>query len=162
LIKDSFKPLFNEYLIPSLQEKGIKNLILLEGIISDVLEQIRRDHPNRNDIPKSITCSKHWWYDYLKENEELKDLWDSFLLEKQLNVKKGKKMRSHKTRQFSAKSQPDTTSMLEETPETQAATPSQDYWFNELVDYDHPILQKEFSFQEPCFTMKPSLETTPE
>jgi len=51
--------------------------LLREIIIPKVLEKIRKvfnGYPEEKDIPESIKCSKHWWYDYLETNPGLQEL----------------------------------------------------------------------------------------
>jgi len=152
LIRDSFKSIFNEYLFQAIQEKGLRDREILNDIISETLEQIRNDYPTRNDIPSSIKCSKHWWYDYLENNQRLKDLWATLPLQKSKFAMRPtyiEKPKSNETSKFCKKSPSETTYTNEETQTERLATLSHFHDSSEIISCDQTlIIQREFRLQE--------------
>ena len=85
---ESFRPLFNSYLMEALEKTGIRDLKLLKNLINEVLSRISEDYPERDDIPIKVPCSKHWWFNYMEKNKELKTLWEDLPLKRTLEAGK--------------------------------------------------------------------------
>jgi len=62
---------FKHHLIQALQDLGFRSLKLLRPKLFEIFELIGRPVKNRT------TCSKHWWYDFMKANLEVKGHWDA-------------------------------------------------------------------------------------
>ena len=57
---------------PKLKEKILK-----------VLEEYYNSNPLNSGKPfNKNTCSKHWWFDFLKKNDDIRELWKSLPLKK--------------------------------------------------------------------------------
>ncbi len=62
---------FKHHLIQALQGMRFRSLKLLRPKLFDIFESIGRPVKNRT------TCSKHWWYDFMRANLEVKEHWDA-------------------------------------------------------------------------------------
>ena len=64
---------FKKDLIPFLQQLPWRNLKLLGPNIIQILENLGQK--NTQNI-----CSKHWWFDFMKKNSDIKKIWDQIAL----------------------------------------------------------------------------------
>jgi len=70
-----------------LHQHGVRDMKILKESIIEILEHIRKNHPEIKDIPEEIDCSKHWWYNYRHENAEINKIWKNLPLTRTAKVK---------------------------------------------------------------------------
>ncbi len=64
---------FKEELIPILQQLPWRSLKLLRPNNIQILKNLGQKNT------KNI-CSKHWWFDFMKKNSDIKEIWDQIPL----------------------------------------------------------------------------------
>ncbi len=62
---------FKRLLISELQNFTFRSLKQLRNTLHQIFYRIGKPLSEKN------TCSKHWWYDFLKHNTDVKDVWES-------------------------------------------------------------------------------------
>jgi len=62
---------FKRLLITELQNFAFRSLKQLRHTLHQVFHRVDKPLSDKN------TCSKHWWYDFLKHNTDVKDVWES-------------------------------------------------------------------------------------
>jgi len=88
VIPVKYQPIFKQKLHEILDKLPFRSLPLLREKVLNVLKEIMQT----DDIPEK-TCSKHWWFNYMKRNLETKEKWEKILLERTTvkNSKNGSK-----------------------------------------------------------------------
>jgi len=77
VIPVKFQPIFKEKVREILDKLPFRSLPLLREKILNVLKELLET----DDIDEK-TCSKHWWFNYMKKNSDIKDKWEKILLER--------------------------------------------------------------------------------
>lgn len=91
--------MFRERVIQILKSMPARVFLTLRNRILEVLEEFHYDNKDRNQIREfnRNTCSKHWWFNFMRRNQDIKDLWESIPLERMLHKDKhGESGHKHK------------------------------------------------------------------
>jgi hypothetical protein len=81
---------FRDRVIQILKSMPARVFLTLRNRILEVLEEFHYDSKDRNQIREfnRNTCSKHWWFNFMRRNQDIKDLWESIPLERMLHKDK--------------------------------------------------------------------------
>jgi len=88
--------IFRERVIQILKSMPARVFLTLRNRILEVLEEFHYDSGDKNQIREfnRNTCSKHWWFNFMRRNQDIKELWESIPLERMLlKDKNGDRMR---------------------------------------------------------------------
>jgi len=82
--------IFRERVIQILKSMPARVFLTLRNRILEVLEEFHYDNGDKNQIREfnRNTCSKHWWFNFMRRNQDIKDLWESIPLERMLHKDK--------------------------------------------------------------------------
>lgn len=82
--------IFRERVIQILKSMPARVFLTLRNRILEVLEEFHYDNKDSKEIREfnRNTCSKHWWFNFMRRNQDIKDLWESIPLERMLHKDK--------------------------------------------------------------------------
>ncbi len=85
--------IFRDRVIQILKSMPARVFLTLRNRILEVLEEFHYDSKDKNQIREfnRNTCSKHWWFNFMRRNQDIKDLWESIPLERMLHKDKHNK-----------------------------------------------------------------------
>jgi len=123
-------PEFLQRVTQILEEIPFRSFELLQKELLDVIKEFSEREENKKTFNEK-TCSKHWWFNFIRAHEDIKDKWESIPLERSL--KKMEKSQKNKKQASDTESEFDSAASLEGNLQSQISSP-----VHEVVETEFP------------------------
>lgn len=124
-------PEFLQRVTQILEDLPFRSFELLQEQLLEVVKEFSQRQNKKTFNEK--TCSKHWWFNFIRAHEDIKDKWESIPLERSL--KKLEKSQKNKKQASDAESEFDSAASLEGNLQSQISSPVHEVVEIEIPDF---------------------------